>query len=1036
MKRIIISWLLAVSAWLTATATNTITLTSAQGHPGEEVEIAVTLTNSDEVTALEILVPLNDMLRYVDGSAVLNAERSNGHTLTASAKDGNLSICIYNFSLAPVKGTGGEICRFKVKLGKEPADYDLVPEVVLSDKSGTSLDCSVSKGVVTLLSPKIEITTPTLAYGRVPIRSSYTKTLTIRNTGNESLEISDIDFDADDLSASPATCSIAAGTAKEITVTYSPMQRGDVTKNVTITSNAINPKAGKAVVTAQPFSVNELHVQRAEGISDEEVTVVLKMNNMEFIAGAQCSFKMPKELVYVEGSASAGAMCANTGHVALGSLQGDVLTLMLYSATNNVIPEGDGELMTFRVRLNGKSGWYNIKPTDVVLGNITMENMVSATSGEYVVIKSPSYNGADKLDMGRVAVADKQTGAYTITNTGEVDLVINKVTFLAEGYAVEDSLPLAIAPWESKSLTVSYTPSEEGEHKTTMQIYTNDPTNRMFSVLISGQVYEPNTINVSGENTAEGYRFAFGLDNYTEIVAVQMNIKWLPGMKTSMEQFMPTDRLGNHSYLLTDLGNGLYQVLIYSMNNTPIVGTEGALFTLDYTALDGVEYKDTELKVTDIVLSDSKGNNYVSESDRSATASFTNFVFKYLVIFKIGDEVIASDSLAYGSVIVTPEAPAKEGHTFSGWSDIPETMPAEDVTVTGSFAVNKYKLTYVVDGNVFHTDSVAYGSRLSAIDEPVKDGCTFSGWVGLPEFMPAKDVTVTGSFVTNGYKLTYMVDGEIYKTIVVEYGTAITPEEAPVKEGHTFSGWSDIPETMPAEDVTVTGSFAVNKYKLTYIVDGSEYHTDSVAYGSKLTAIEVPAKVGHTFSGWDNVPETMPAKDVVVTGSYTVNKYLVTFKIGDEVIASDSLAYGSAIVAPEAPEREGHTFIGWGEVLQYVPAHDVTFVGCYTVNIYKVYYYVGEELVHTKEVAYGAAMPSYEYEPSNGDVFNGWDGEHYDTMPAHDVTYIANITSSISMLQVSGRNMVVYDLNGRRIYDLGALKSGLYIVNGKRVLVK
>ena len=73
MKRIIISWLLAVSAWLTATATNTITLTSAQGHPGEEVEIAVTLTNSDEVTALEILVPLVDMLRDVDGSAIFNA---------------------------------------------------------------------------------------------------------------------------------------------------------------------------------------------------------------------------------------------------------------------------------------------------------------------------------------------------------------------------------------------------------------------------------------------------------------------------------------------------------------------------------------------------------------------------------------------------------------------------------------------------------------------------------------------------------------------------------------------------------------------------------------------------------------------------------------------------------------------------------------------------------------------------------------------------------------------------------------------------
>lgn len=622
MKRIIISWLVAVSAWLTATATNTITLTSAQGHPGEEVEIAVTLTNSDEMTALEILVPLNDMLRYVDGSAVLNAERSNGHTLTASAKDGNLSICIYNFSLAPVKGTGGEICRFKVKLGKEPADYDLVPEVVMSDRSGTSLDCSVSKGVVTLLSPKIEIITPTLAYGRVPIRSSYTKTLTIRNSGNEPLEISEISLEGNDLSASPATCSIGAGATKDIVVTYSPMQRGNVTKNVTITSNAINPKAGKAVVTAQPFSVNELHVLRAEGISDEEVTVVLKMNNMEPIAGAQCSFKMPKELVYVEGSASAGAMCTNTGHVALGSLQEDVLTLMLYSATNAEIPEGNGELMTFRVRLNGKSGWYNIKPTDVVLSNMTMENMVSATSSNYVVIKSPAYSASTTLDMGKTPVTEKKTCSYSIYNNGSTDLVISKVAFLSEGYSVEDDLPITIESRKTKSINVSYTPSIEGDHRTTMQVYTNDPVNRMFSVDVSVKVYEPNEIVASGTNTKNGYQFTFSLDNYTDIVAVQMNLHWLPGMSTSTLQLVPTERLKNHSHLVTELGNGTYQVLIYSMSNTPIKGNEGALFSLDFTAFDGTEYRDTELQVTDIVLSNAKGKNYVSEVNVSIKATF------------------------------------------------------------------------------------------------------------------------------------------------------------------------------------------------------------------------------------------------------------------------------------------------------------------------------------------------------------------------------------------------------------------------------
>ena len=613
---------MAVGVWLTAQGVNTVSLTSGQGHPGDEVEVAVNLSNTDEVTALEILVPLGDMLRYVDGSAIFNAERSNGHTLTASAKDGKLSICVYSLSLAPIKGTDGEICRFKVKLGKEPADYDLVPEVVLGDKDGNAVSCSVNKGVLTLLSPKIEIITPTLAYGRVPIRSSYTKMLTIRNAGNEPLEVSDIAFDGNDLSASPATYTIAAGATKDVVVTYAPMQRGDVTKNVTITSNAINPKVGKAVVTAQPYSVNELHVLRTEGISDGEATVVLKMNNMEPIAGAQCSFKMPKELVYVDGSASAGVMCANTDHMALGSFQGDVLTLMLYSATNAGIPEGNGELMTFRVRLDGKSGSYRLNPTDVVLSNVAMENMVSATSGNYVAIKSPAYSAPTTLEMGETPVTEKKTCSYFIYNSGSTDLVISKVAFLAEGYSVEEEFPITIEPKKSKSINVSYTPSKEGEYRTTMQVYTNDPVNRMFSVDVSVKVYEPNEIVASGTNTKNGYQFTFSLDNYTDIVAVQMNLHWLPGMSTSTLQLVPAERLKNHSHLVTELGNGTYQVLIYSMSNTPIEGNEGALFSLDFTASDGTEYRDTELRVTDIVLSNAKGKNYASEVNVSIKATF------------------------------------------------------------------------------------------------------------------------------------------------------------------------------------------------------------------------------------------------------------------------------------------------------------------------------------------------------------------------------------------------------------------------------
>lgn len=118
------------------------------------------------------------------------------------------------------------------------------------------------------------------------------------------------------------------------------------------------------------------------------------------------------------------------------------------------------------------------------------------------------------------------------------------------------------------------------------------------------------------------------------------------------------------------------------------------------------------------------------------------------------------------------------------------------------------------------------------------------------------------------YKITYIVDDSIYFADTLLVGDTIILPATPIKEGYSFSGWSEIPETMPAEDIIVTGAFTINSYKLTYIVDGEIYTTDSVEYGAPIIAIEEPYKAGHTFNGWSKIPETMPAHDVEIYGNF------------------------------------------------------------------------------------------------------------------------------------------------------------------------
>lgn len=182
---------------------------------------------------------------------------------------------------------------------------------------------------------------------------------------------------------------------------------------------------------------------------------------------------------------------------------------------------------------------------------------------------------------------------------------------------------------------------------------------------------------------------------------------------------------------------------------------------------------------------------------------------------------------------------------------------------------SEYTLIYVIDGNEYKSYKVEEGAAITPEPAPSKEGHTFSGWNDLPSTMPGYDVTVIGTFTINKYKLAYMVDGIEYKSYDIEYGASITPEPTLSKDGYTFSGWSDIPPTMPAYDVTVTGSFSVNKYKLTYKVDGVEYKSYDIEYGTSIIPEPAPSKDGFTFSGWSDIPATMPAYDVVIEGFYT-----------------------------------------------------------------------------------------------------------------------------------------------------------------------
>ena len=176
-----------------------------------------------------------------------------------------------------------------------------------------------------------------------------------------------------------------------------------------------------------------------------------------------------------------------------------------------------------------------------------------------------------------------------------------------------------------------------------------------------------------------------------------------------------------------------------------------------------------------------------------------------------------------------------------------------------------------------------------------------------------KYVTATAPEPTT-YTVTFKDwDGTVLSTQTVEEGAAATAPAAPSRTGYTFTGW-DVDFSNVTSDLTVTAQYSVNSYTITYYVDGALYNTQTYAYGAAVTMLAEPTKEGYTFSGWDTTITTMPANDVTVNGTFTlipVTTYTVTFMANGEVVSTQNVQAGAAATAPAAPEVAGYHFVEW-----------------------------------------------------------------------------------------------------------------------------
>ena len=212
------------------------------------------------------------------------------------------------------------------------------------------------------------------------------------------------------------------------------------------------------------------------------------------------------------------------------------------------------------------------------------------------------------------------------------------------------------------------------------------------------------------------------------------------------------------------------------------------------------------------------------------------------------------------------------------------TMPAGNVTVKAIFEADTYTVKLYANGGTIadgkNVTSYTYGegATLPTADDMTYTEHTFKGWYDN-EGLSGDPVTAIGDTETGDKE--YWAKWEIHQytitvkpengkadiTITQDYGTAITAPADPTREGYQFNGWDKaFPTTMPAENLTITAKWKVNSYTITFdTTGGSEIAPITQDYGTAIVAPADPTREGYTFIGWDmEIPTTMPAENITL----------------------------------------------------------------------------------------------------------------------------------------------------------------------------
>ena len=566
-------------------------------------------------------------------------------------------------------------------------------------------------------------------------------------------------------------------------------------------------------------------------------------------------------------------------------------------------------------------------------------------------VENPTVD--DVQTLPEAASADMSYKAVWSKNSYNVKWIVDGVTVKEEPVAYGDELPAA--------------PSVDAKAGYNFAWSSAPATMPAADVEITG-AYTPIVYTVTWKIDGEQGTYKQTQATFGEAIATPeapiekegYTFEWrgIPETMPADENLVITGYYVANSYTVTWTVNGV-------AFTTTTVSFGDAIIAPDYTAEAGYDFAWDEIPAT------------MPAND--ITINGTTTAKTYTVTWNVNGEKVGETTVKFGDAIADYAFDAPEGYEFSGWTDKPATMPASDITVNGTTTAKSYTVTWNVNGEKVGETTVKFGDAVADYAYDAPTGYTFSGWTDKPETMPASNITVNGTTTAKTYTVTWKVDGEVVGTTTETFGQPIADYNYQAPVGSTFSGWLDKPETMPDnENLVINGTLRADIHTITWKVNGEVIATTNAVYGAEIADYDYTAPTGYTFSGWTDKPATMPANNIEVNGTTTIKTYTVKWTINGEYYNSTEVKYGEAVTAPQYTIPAGHSF-AWGDIPSAMPDDDNLVInGTLTINRYTITYYYDEaetQVYFTETLDYGTAPTAKEAPTLKGKRFVDWDSD-------------------------------------------------------------